>query len=273
MLIRINNNHDIIQFILVGTVPYGTPNFYQIKKEDVTDEILRHILHYQYIDGQFILKSDAAEKLAQVKSTKLANMRTICNQVIEYGIDVNNEHFSLSPEDQMNLTNLSMMAQGGIEQIPYHADGELCRIFTATEIIEIATLAIRWITFHTTYHNFMKAKINDMTDPTTIAEFQYGDTLGSPYMEHVQEMIGGLDPTPYLIHMFDDPIENYSSILDPVDCTETVDAIDFDAAHFSGGPDEEDPDEGGDEGDEPDSDEDIEPTPDDTDEDQTVSGT
>ena len=73
MLIQVNDNHDIICVKLVGTVPYGTPNFYQIKKEDVTDEILRHILHYQYIDGQFILKSDAAEKLAQVKSTKLTN--------------------------------------------------------------------------------------------------------------------------------------------------------------------------------------------------------
>ena len=231
MLIRTDENLNIIQLITVGCVLPNTPNYYQIEKEDITDEIIHHILDYQYINNQFVLRVDQHEKREKVLETKLTNMRMICNQTITYGIDYNNAHYSLSDEDQMNLTNLSLMAQSGVPYVPYHADGQLCRMYSAEEIIAISQLAIQWITFHTTYYNFTKSYLKNITDMNQLIAFQYGMPLSEYFMTEIQTIMGGIDITPFMVQLFPDPISNYSHymIYRP---DLSVDTIDFSKAIF-----------------------------------------
>lgn len=232
MLIRVDDENNIIGVITSGGFPENTPGYYKITESDITDEILQNIYNYKYINNEFILNNNTVEdKISDLKSQKIANLRKICNQIIEYGIDVNGKHYSLSAEDQMNLTNLSMLAKTGIEKIPYHADGELCRLFTATEIGEIAETAIMWITFHTTYYNFMKSYLSSIDDADIIKNFQYDMNLPDDYMIQIMSIVGNIDITKFNIPLIQDDPAQYDQILyTSSDLTKSN--IDFSAADF-----------------------------------------
>lgn len=128
--------------------------------------------------------------IEQVKETKLKELSYVCNQTIESGIDVKMldgkvHHFSLTVQDQLNLISLQAMKEQGVEQIPYHADGELCKFYTAIEIQMIITEATKFKTYHTTYYNALKNYINSLEDPYVIANIQYGIELPEEYQSDV----------------------------------------------------------------------------------------
>lgn len=65
------------------------------------------------------------------------------------------EHFSLQETDQINLTTATNAVQQGLTEYPYHADGQLCRMFTAEEILSIANAATKHKLYHTTLCNHL----------------------------------------------------------------------------------------------------------------------
>jgi len=83
---------------------------------------------------------DPAEEITInfVREAKIKEMSNTCNKTIEAGFDIKLgeeiHHFSLTVPDQLNLISLSSMVAQGIQQIPYHADGELCKFYTPAEI-------------------------------------------------------------------------------------------------------------------------------------------
>lgn len=127
--------------------------------------------------------------LEYVRAAKINEMSRACNQVIENGFDVEiggeTHHFSLTVQDQLNLITLSSMAAQGMEQIPYHADGELCKFYTAAEINTIVNQATAWKTYHTTYYNALKAYINSLQTIEEIGAITYGTQLPEEYQTDV----------------------------------------------------------------------------------------
>ena len=65
------------------------------------------------------------------------------------------EHFSLQETDQINLTTALSAVQSGATGYPYHADGQLCRLFTAAEIQAIAAASVQHKLYHTTLCNHL----------------------------------------------------------------------------------------------------------------------
>lgn len=194
MYIRTDDNHNIIELIIVGVMP--EKNGYEVDKID--EEIMRDILNYKYIDGEFIKsETDIRDKcIDEIRSLKIANMSQTCNMLIEKGIDFGGSHYSLTTTDQINLMKLESVARLSPEtQILYHADGEGCREFSNEEIIAIATLAIGWITYNTTYFNQLKAQINEMTDIDDIISINYGMTLNETYNTQFMALTEGIDFT------------------------------------------------------------------------------
>ena len=117
-------------------------------------------------------------------------MSQICNQLITNGIDVvlsdgESHHFSLTVQDQLNLITLSSMAQSGMLQIPYHADGELCKYYTPTEIGAIIETATALKTYHTTYFNSLKSYIESLNDIQIISSIQYGCNIPNEYKSDI----------------------------------------------------------------------------------------
>lgn len=93
------------------------------------------------------------------RSKKEAELSAACNAAIVAGMDVDTtqgkEHFSLQETDQINLTTAYNAVVSGAEQYPYHADGKLCRMFSADEIKSISAASIQHKMYHTTLCNHL----------------------------------------------------------------------------------------------------------------------
>ena len=128
-----------------------------------------------------------------IRSSKIKEMSYQCNKTIENGFDIETEdgihHYSYALEDQLNLMNLSAAIARGEEQLSYHADGELCKFYTAAEINEIISAGNAWKTYHTTYFNALKAYINSLETIEEIDAITYGTELPEEFKSDVLRVI------------------------------------------------------------------------------------
>lgn len=95
----------------------------------------------------------------EARSAKEKEMSDACNAAIVAGMDVETsvgtEHFSLQETDQINLNAALTAVQNGATGYPYHADGTLCRLFSAEEILAIAEAGTNHKLYHTTLCNHL----------------------------------------------------------------------------------------------------------------------
>lgn len=125
-------------------------------------------------------ETEDIDELAQCKSRKITEMCSVCQTTITSGIDYNNEHYRLNTTDQINLTSLGALAQQG-KPVPYHADGQVCRIYSPEEMVGLVQAATQFITYHTTYFNLLKHTISDINDIDEVKRVEYGMELSSEY--------------------------------------------------------------------------------------------
>lgn len=179
--------------ILTKPVDSDNENIYIVEYESVPDEVYDNLALYKY-NGFVFTKKDQTELRNQyVKDyirIKLKNLSSICNHMITEGIDYNGLHYSLSEDDQLNLSRLMMEAKTDKHApIIYHADGESVRIYTDEEIIAIGLKANTWINYNTTYYNLMKQYVNTLTSSSLVESINYFQPLPSPYNELLNEAI------------------------------------------------------------------------------------
>lgn len=99
------------------------------------------------------------DPLDTIRTQKEAEISAACNAAIVAGMDVETsqgtEHFSLQETDQINLTTAYNAILSGAQSYPYHADGQLCRMFTADEIKAVSAASIQHKLYHTTLCNHL----------------------------------------------------------------------------------------------------------------------
>lgn len=121
-----------------------------------------------------------AKTLEELQAAKLAELSAACNAAITAGLDVETsqgkEHFSLQETDQINLSTALSAIQAGAAGYPYHADGQLCRMFTAEEIQAIAQTATAYKLEHTTYYNHLAAWVR-RAEAVELTGITYGADL------------------------------------------------------------------------------------------------
>ncbi|KAK9679502.1 hypothetical protein QE152_g39983 [Popillia japonica] len=120
--------------------------------------------------------------LEELQTVKLATVNTACNAVITAGCDVtltdgSIEHYSLSETDQINLSAAVAAVQAGAAAYPYHADGELCKMYSADDIALIGTAATGHKLYHTTYCNHLRAWIQQVKTTEELDAIYYGAEL------------------------------------------------------------------------------------------------
>ena len=111
-------------------------------------------------NGEYTIEDVPDDRpLDEIRTDKLAELSASCNDAITAGMDVETtqgtEHFSLQETDQINLTTALSAVQSGAAGYPYHADGQLCRLFTAAEIQAIAAASVKHKLYHTTLCNHL----------------------------------------------------------------------------------------------------------------------
>ncbi len=130
--------------------------------------------------------------LEDKRAAKTAEMSAACNAAITAGMDVTTtqgtEHFSLQETDQINLTAAVTAVQQGAAGYPYHADGELCRMFTAAEIGAVGQASIAHKLYHTTYCNHLFAWIR-RAPAAELAGITYGAELPEDLAASMQALL------------------------------------------------------------------------------------
>lgn len=131
--------------------------------------------------------------LSVIMAAKLSEISKMCNAVIVAGVDIElgeeTVHFNLSIEDQSNINNLFRVVELGGSEFPYQSDGGVCRVYSASEIVQIYIAAQTLITSQTTYHNELKQYVQSLTSTEDISAVQYGMTLPDPYLTEMNEKL------------------------------------------------------------------------------------
>lgn len=134
-----------------------------------------------------------SENINVRKAEKRAEIDSACKQAITAGIDVElpsgMEHFSLEETDQINLTAALAIVEQGAPSYPYHADGNLCRLYTADEIKAISAAAMSHKLYHTTYCNHLFNWIERAESIEEVKSIYYGATLPDDLLANMTEIL------------------------------------------------------------------------------------
>ncbi|WP_367567738.1 hypothetical protein [Lacrimispora sp.] len=181
---------EIMDSVLI--VEYRTPT--------IQDEIMAqrtqmkglnaNISHLSTITGVGVeVTTSGQPTLEELKEAKRAEVNAACGQTICNGITVELfagfEHFSLSQTDQLNLFGLQAQIATGVTQIIYHADGQPCRFYPASDIALLIEKAMFHASYHTTYANSLRSWIDSAETAEELQEIYYGANVPEEYQSEV----------------------------------------------------------------------------------------
>lgn len=125
--------------------------------------------------------------LEDIKAMKINELSAICENQILNGVDVEIEgeieHFSYKLEDQNELKSAFDLALQTGMSVPYHSDGNGCKLYTVEQITSLYIAQQTNLTHHKTYFNQMKMYINTLDDMEVVKAIIYGDALTGQYLE------------------------------------------------------------------------------------------
>ena len=213
MYIKTDEDHNIVQVITVGDVDPHDNHFYYV--DQIPPDIMRELWSYRFENGRFSRREDAVSDLIKAaRETKIKFLSDTCHQLIANGIDVGDDHYSLTNEDQINLSKLTTQAAlMPNAPIYYHADGKLCRLYTPEEMLMISQIGVGWVTYHTTYFNFARAYIESLNEFSAIVAFQYGMELPQELEAMMDEILSTTGIT--FDQVIEDPF-NYEALQNPL---------------------------------------------------------
>ena len=155
----------VLKYRLMTEVNHGTeeqPDIQQVFSEVTMgwNEANEEIAKREAYNGEYTIEGEPDDRpLDVIRADKLEELSSSCNATITAGMDVDTtqgtEHFALEETDQINLTTALSAVQSGAAGYPYHADGQLCRLFTAAEIQAIAAASVKHKLYHTTLCNHL----------------------------------------------------------------------------------------------------------------------
>lgn len=112
----------------------------------------------------------------QVRTAKLQEVGAACSAAIYAGVSVGDSHYSLTEHDQTEIMAQYAVVKEGAAAVPYHADGQLCRMYPAEEFAALAQAATAHVFYHRTYCNHLNAWIR-RAGLEEMADIAYGAEL------------------------------------------------------------------------------------------------
>ena len=156
--------------------------------ENITN--VAQLFAYKYNEETMLLELDE-DKLVEIEkeafqlfiNSKLQELSNQCQKAITDGIEYNGEHFSYTLTDQNNISNTFQLAISTGLSVPYHADGQDCRLYSKEEIMNIYFSQETNVTHHTTYFNQLKQYVLTLTTEDEVNTVQYGQELTGTYLD------------------------------------------------------------------------------------------
>lgn len=138
---------------------------------------------------------DPAPDLEEVRQGKMEELSAACREIIVAGCDVTlsdgtTGHYTLEETDQINLTAALAAVQDGADGYPYHADGQLCRLYPAVDILAVAQAATAHKLYQTTYCNHLMAWVRRAETVEELEGIIYGVELPADLKAHMEGVLG-----------------------------------------------------------------------------------
>ncbi|MDE7308418.1 MAG: hypothetical protein K2N61_07100 [Lachnospiraceae bacterium] len=189
--------------ILNLNIEYNVKTLYlSLKSSDIAAELtsLKESLnttqsHVKSINEQINPASvdPAFLSLTEAKNYQLEIVNKECTETIYGGINVETskgtEHFSLTEADQLNITALQAKSMSGAKSVPYHSSGQICREFTADEMMHIADKAMEYVVYCTTLCNHIRAWINRAETVEEVISIHFTSALPDDLQKSFNEVI------------------------------------------------------------------------------------
>lgn len=145
-------------------------------------------------DGVLVGITPYGPDIEALKAEKEAEVSGAAHTAIVAGVDVtlsdgSTGHFSLEETDQINLTTAYNAVLQGAVGYPYHADGQLCKIYPAADILAISEAATAHKLYHTTYCNHVLAWVRRTEDPAELETIVYGAELPEDLAANMAEVM------------------------------------------------------------------------------------
>ena len=182
---------DAQKDVFYATVPAGFVNL-TVEEQDGVSYVASIEVNQEALDAY---KATLPDPTDSIKSAKIAAIKQSCEDYIYAGTDViysngATEHFTYTLADQSNISEMFTAIMAGATEYPYHADGEICKIYSKAEIVTIYGTLSLFKTEATTYHNSLKAQVNAMTDIDTISATKFKETeLTGEYLANYEAMM------------------------------------------------------------------------------------
>ena len=182
---------DAQKDVFYSTTPAGFVNI-TVKEENGAKVIDTIEVNQEALDA---FKATLPDPADSAKAEKIAEIKKDCEEYIYAGTDVTyadgvKEHFTYSLVDQSNISEMFTAIMAGATEYPYHADGEICKIYSKEQIVTIYGTLSLFKTEATTYHNSLKAQINTMTDASAISAIKFKETeLTGEYLTNYTAMM------------------------------------------------------------------------------------
>lgn len=167
------------------------------------DKIIQHAPYFDFVLDEHNQLVDITpterpeEALEAVQSAKLAELSAACSQAIIAGCDVElsaaSGNISLTAEDQINLTAALNAVKQGAAGYPYHLDGQLCAVFSAADIRQLAQAAASHKLYHTTYYNHLAAWVRCSETAEEVQAITYGTALPEDLAANMANILGGVE--------------------------------------------------------------------------------
>ena len=129
------SNKNIVQILWLACRYYEN-----VLLDEVLDE--NGNPRYKVVDDSIVntsnedIKIFSNIKLQKTKEEKISSLSSICAENIVKGIEYKGEYFSYKLEDQNELlTAVNAVKMSGGMPAPYHANGKLCKLYPAEDII------------------------------------------------------------------------------------------------------------------------------------------
>ena len=169
----------------------------------LAEKIIQHAPYFDFVLDKHnqlvdIMPTERPEEaLEAVQSAKLAELSAACSQSIIAGCDVElsaaSGHISLTAEDQINLTAALNAVEQGAAGYPYHLDGQLCAVFSAADIRQLAQAAASHKLYHTTYYNHLAAWVRRSETTEEVQAITYGTELPEDLAANMANILGGVE--------------------------------------------------------------------------------
>lgn len=177
------------------------------EREGATDIQQLDVSGCEWMDGMRVESFDQALEIYQAGKdawwagrvkAKCEELSEACHAAIVSGCDVeladgSTEHFALAETDQINLTTALAAVERGAGGYPYHADGQMCRIFPEVDIHAIAKAATAHKLYCTTLCNHLMAWARRVETKEELEAITYQSQLPEDLEEHMEAvMIGAI---------------------------------------------------------------------------------